>query len=62
LAATPESMMLDVLLTNRDNVLDALADYRASLQILENALTSDPANLQKLLKAGADKRSRLVRD
>ncbi len=46
IAATPPGMMLDILLTNRANVLHALAAFRAQLDRLEKALaTADEATL-----------------
>ena len=53
---TPSSMMLDVLLTNQDNVLEALENFRGEIQGLEKALSEqDEAGLRKLLEAGAQR-------
>ncbi len=41
LAATPPQMMLDILLTNRRAVLDALSRFRRTLDALENALIAE---------------------
>ena len=41
LAATPGSMMLGVLQSNRENILNALHNYQGQLSILESALMSD---------------------
>jgi prephenate dehydrogenase len=50
LAGTPSSMMLGVLLSNADNVVDALSQFRQSLDILEAALkTKDRVALQTVL-------------
>lgn len=50
LAGTPASMMLDVLDTNRDNVLQALVRFQNSLQQLQNALqNADAETLAALL-------------
>lgn len=60
-AATPDSMIVDVLLTNRENVLSGLRDLRAQLGLLEAALQAgDEAGLRTLIRAGAQQRSRLV--
>ncbi len=41
LAATPPQMMLDILLTNRRAVLEALSRFRRTLDALENALIAE---------------------
>jgi prephenate dehydrogenase len=54
-------MILDVLLTNRENVLSGLRDLRTQLGLLEAALQAgDEAGLRTLIQAGAQQRSRLV--
>lgn len=60
-AVTPPGMMLDVLLTNRENVLAALSRFRGQLEQLETALEQgDEVALQALLLSGAEQRERLV--
>lgn len=57
LALTPPDMMMDVLQTNRDAILDSLNQYRAHLASIENLLnTRDWTGLGSLLTAGAEKR------
>ena len=41
LAGTPSSMMLGVLLSNADNVLASIANFRQSLDVIESALDSE---------------------
>ena len=56
LAGTPYSMMLGVLLSNADNVLEAISLFRQSLDFLETALkTKDSAALQTVLDASRTK-------
>jgi len=60
-ATTPPGMMLDVLLTNRENVLAGLAQLQAQLARLESSLAQgDEAALRELLLAGAAQREILV--
>jgi prephenate dehydrogenase len=60
-AVTPSGMMLDVLLTNRENVLAVLGRFRGQLEQLEAALEQgDETTLQTLLLAGAMQREKLV--
>ncbi|MCC7130631.1 MAG: prephenate dehydrogenase [Anaerolineae bacterium] len=62
LAATPWSMMRDVLETNRLNLLASLQAYRASLQELEALLEqNDFAELETRLAAGAARQQALVK-
>ena len=52
LAATPSSMMLGVLQSNRENVLKVLRFYQKQLSIIESALVSkDDAALESILKS-----------
>ncbi len=61
LAASPSSMMLDVLLTNRSNLLDGLKDLRRQLEALESGLeTLDEVRLKMLLDAAAGRREALL--
>lgn len=60
-AATPTAMMLDILETNRENVLDGLRSLRARLEELETAIEAgDEARLRSLLQEGAGRRAALV--
>jgi prephenate dehydrogenase len=61
LAGTPASMMLGVLETNRDQVLERLKDFRAALGQLEQALERDdmPA-LQSLLDSAQSRYQTLL--
>lgn len=53
LAATPHSMMIGVLQTNRENILNALCSFRRQLDALETTLREENiAALQELLKQG----------
>ncbi len=61
LAASPSSMMLDVLLTNRTNLLAGLKDYRRQLEVLESSLEAlDDGTLKRLLEAAASRREALL--
>lgn len=52
IAATPPSMMLDVLFTNRQHILAALGQFRARLDALEKDLIAlDEASLQEKLRS-----------
>jgi prephenate dehydrogenase len=60
-AASPPGMMLDVLLTNRENVLVALARFQAQLARLESSLAQgDETALLELLRSGAAQRERII--
>ncbi len=60
LAVTPPSMMMDVLDTNRDVILQSLRVYREHLQQMENLLfTGNLPELQLCLAAGAENRTRI---
>ncbi len=41
LAGTPSSMMLGVLLSNADNVLSSITNFRQSLDVIESALLDE---------------------
>ncbi len=61
LAISPANMMLDVLLTNRVNVLQALRSFRGRLDQLERCLADgDEATLRELLRDGSAQRENLV--
>ena len=54
LALSSPRMMLDILITNRENIIASLENYRAQLAILENALaTGGYSNLLEFLEQGA---------
>jgi prephenate dehydrogenase len=60
-AATPPRMMLDVLLTNREPVLSALARFRTRLDQIESSLVQgDETALLNELTAGAAQRELLL--
>lgn len=51
LAGTPSSMMMGVLQSNRDNIVNALKSFRRSLDEIETALQSEsPSQLELLLE------------
>jgi prephenate dehydrogenase len=63
LAATPHSMMLDVLLTNRENILIALNRFRSQLDTLEGVLVqTDPAKLSDVLTQGRARQIELTQN
>ncbi len=62
-AASPPGMMLDVLLTNPDHLLEAIGRLRGRLDELETCLRNgDEAGLLRLLESGAARRRLLVPD
>lgn len=59
--ATPPAIMTDILLTNRQNVLQALAAFRERLDLIERLLSEEQsAQLHTTLSQGAEKQRRLV--
>ena len=61
LAATPVEMMLDVILTNRANILQAMASFHERLDQIERCLVAgDDESLRELLREGAAQRELLV--
>ena len=61
LASSDVEMMLDILLTNREAVVDWLARYAAQLAQLRSAIAAgDEANLRNLLAAAQHARTRLT--
>jgi prephenate dehydrogenase len=61
LAGSSQTMMLDILTTNRENVQQALRDYRQALDALEQALASqDWKSLTERLAHGAEKYQQLI--
>jgi|YNPMSStandDraft_1061717.scaffolds.fasta_scaffold16360_3 prephenate dehydrogenase len=61
IAATPPSIMLDILLTNKENILKALAYFRQQLDLLETLLQTENTDVlnQKLL-SGANHQKQLL--
>ena len=60
-AGTPSSVMLDVLFTNRSNLLDGLKELRRQLDLLENSLDKqDTGALEQLLDAARERREKLL--
>ena len=62
LAASPASVMLDILTTNRANLLEALQRFRTSLDQIEACLTGPEggAELAQALNRGAERQNQLV--
>jgi len=61
LASTPSSMMLGILQTNKDNVLDAVSDFRKNLDLIEHAIRSqDPGLLVETLDNARQKRKKFL--
>jgi len=60
LAATPPSMMLDVLDTNRDNILEAMERLRGQIDVIEALLENDDnAQLKTFLSSSAAHKNEL---
>jgi len=60
-ATSPSSVMLDILLTNRENVVENLARFRQQLDLLENLLREQNApGLAAALDAGAARQKQLL--
>jgi prephenate dehydrogenase len=56
LAGSSQRMMLDTLLTNRENILERLGDFQVYLAELQSAiLAADASGLDALLSRGADR-------
>lgn len=63
LAATPASMMADVLRSNKENILRVLKDFRSQLDLLEESLESEDCQaLQELLSRSATQHNSLTAD
>ncbi len=61
LAQTSPNMMLDVLMTNRENILAASGRFRAHLDLLDELLRrGDFETLLYFLRGGADKQKRIL--
>jgi len=61
LAATPPSIILDILISNQVNILSGLGEYRKQLEILEEKLRShDFESVKDLLCTGASKYEELI--
>jgi prephenate dehydrogenase len=60
-ATTPTTVMLDILMTNRSELLSALADFRLELDLFESYLAaSDQESLKQMLESGASRRQGLL--
>ena len=61
LASTPSSMMLGILQTNRENVLEAISIFRSNLDSIEQAIRSqDASNLAEILDNARLKRQKFL--
>ena len=61
LASTPSSMMLGILQTNRDNVLEAVSIFRKNLEAIEQAIRSeDSCQLAEILDNARLKRQKFL--
>ena len=61
LASTPVSIMMPILETNRENLLEALSRFHDQLNKVESALSdTDSQSLQALLNQGAIQRNNLI--
>ena len=61
LASSYAPMMLDVLVSNQENILQALGRFRVELDIIENALAqNDLAALNSALSRSAERHTKLV--
>jgi len=61
LASTPSSMMLGILETNRDNVLEAIVKFRENLNLIEKALYAhDTKKLGEILDEARMDRQRFI--
>lgn len=61
-AATPASIMLDVLSTNRENILEGLDRFRRQLDVLEEKLSrNEIGSLELALDLGASRRRELIK-
>jgi prephenate dehydrogenase len=60
-ASTPTSVMLDILMTNRSEVLSCLANFRLTLDLFESYMADlDQAGLKRLFESGANRRQGLL--
>jgi prephenate dehydrogenase len=62
LAASNVTMMMDILATNREQVLAAISRYRIALDEIETALQTAPERLPDLLEHARQQKERLRRD
>jgi prephenate dehydrogenase len=63
LAGTPSHMMMGILKSNRDNVLDAIQNFRNSLDEMESALqTENYSELEALLNRSRESHTALTVD
>jgi prephenate dehydrogenase len=61
LAASNVTMMMDILTTNREQVLAVLSRYQAALDKIETALRESPENLRPQLEKARENRDNLVK-
>ncbi len=61
LAASDITMMMDILTTNREQVLGALARYKSTLEEIERAMKNTDAELPDLLKDARQRRNKLIK-
>ncbi len=61
LAASEITMMLDILATNQEKVLDALSCYREALDKIETALSKNPESLRPQLESARKNREKFVK-
>ena len=60
-SSSPSSVMLDILASNRDNILEGLGRFRSQLDILERCLRENaPSDLGSTLDAGAARQKQLL--
>jgi prephenate dehydrogenase len=61
LAATPASLMLDILATNRINILEALDQFRQQIDQMRTLLEANEfEHLQNLLESGVHQREQII--
>ncbi len=60
-AATPASIMVEVLITNRGNIINSINRLRQQLDVLEESLSSDEIKTLKIpLEKGAALRKKII--
>lgn len=60
LAASEITMMMDILTTNQEHVLDALSSYREALDKIESTLRKNPESLRPQLEIARQNRKSIV--
>lgn len=61
LSASDITMMMDILTTNREQVLGAFARYKSILETIETALENNPEDLRQQLEAARKNREEIVK-